>query len=184
MYYYFLYSMSINNNSLIEFVFFPQNEIYEKLYKNKTINHKILIFLTLEIDDAQNLELSRQSEKSAEEEMTVSSPPKENTQNNALLDKIQSEKESFERELDIQITENRRLSRITLEQTEKIETLETTLSRLQNQSLDRSSLLEQIQSDKDTLSRALTQNKKLKEQLVELEEGFVKMVSLSKEKLH
>ena len=143
-----------------------------------------MIFFTLEIDDAQNLELSRQSEKSAEEEKTVSSPPKENTQNNALLDKIQSEKESFERELDIQITENRRLSRITLEQTEKIETLETTLSRLQNQSLDRSSLLEQIQSDKDTLSRALTQNKKLKEQLVELEEGFVKMVSLSKEKLH
>lgn len=123
------------------------------------------------------MESSRQSEKSAEEKGAVSSPLIDNTQINALLEKIQSEKESFEQELDIQITENRRLSRITLEQTEKIETLETTLSHLQNQSLDRSSLLEQIQSDKDTLSRALQQNKKLKEQLVELEEGFVKMVS-------
>ena len=93
---------------------------------------------------------------------------------------MQHEKESLERELDIQITENRRLSRTTLEQTEKIETLETTLARLQNQTLDRSSLLEQIQSDKETLSRALQQNKKLKEQLVELEEGFVKMVCVVK----
>jgi hypothetical protein len=42
--------------------------------------------------------------------------------------------------------------------------------------MDRSSLLDQMQSDKETLSTALQQNKRLKEQLVELEEGFVKMV--------
>jgi hypothetical protein len=41
---------------------------------------------------------------------------------------------------------------------------------------DRSSLLETVQSDKTALSRALSQNKELKNQLAELQNGFVKMV--------
>lgn len=97
-------------------------------------------------------------------------------QQDKQLEKIQLEKESVEQELDIQIQENRRLSRLTLEQTEQIEELKTHFTRLQSESVDKSSLLNQIQSDKETVSRALQQNKILKEQLVELEEGFVKMV--------
>lgn len=42
---------------------------------------------------------------------------------------------------------------------------------------DKAELLENIQSDKTALSRALTQNKDLKQQLAELQNGFVKMVS-------
>lgn len=103
-------------------------------------------------------------------------PTLQNDQQEKQLEKIQEEKQSVEQELDIQIQENRRLSRLTLEQTGKIEELESNLSRLQSESVDKSSLLEQIQSDKETVSRALQQNKILKEQLVELEEGFVKMV--------
>lgn len=41
---------------------------------------------------------------------------------------------------------------------------------------DKAELLENIQSDKTALSRALTQNKDLKQQLAELQNGFVKMV--------
>ena len=43
---------------------------------------------------------------------------------------------------------------------------------------DKAELLENIQSDKTALSRALTQNKDLKTQLAELQNGFVKMVCM------
>ena len=43
---------------------------------------------------------------------------------------------------------------------------------------DKAELLENIQSDKTALSRALTQNKDLKTQLAELQNGFVKMVCI------
>jgi len=40
-------------------------------------------------------------------------------------------------------------------------------------------LLEQLQSEKATISRALTQNKQLKQQLEEMHDGFIKLVSLN-----
>ena len=43
---------------------------------------------------------------------------------------------------------------------------------------DKVHLLESIQSDRTALSRALSQNKELKGQLEELQQGFVKIVSL------
>lgn len=38
-------------------------------------------------------------------------------------------------------------------------------------------MLEDVQSDKATISRALTQNRTLKDQLAELQNGFVKLVN-------
>ena len=98
-------------------------------------------------------------------------------ESNKDLEKAQSEKQELERELDIQITENRRLGRIIFEQNQKIESLETSITQLNADSADKSSLLNQIQSDKETISRALQQNKTLKEQIEELQEAFVKMVT-------
>ena len=43
---------------------------------------------------------------------------------------------------------------------------------------DRRRMLEDVQSDKATISRALTQNRTLKDQLAELQNGFVKLVRL------
>lgn len=43
---------------------------------------------------------------------------------------------------------------------------------------DRRRMLEDVQSDKATISRALTQNRTLKDQLAELQNGFVKVVRL------
>lgn len=56
--------------------------------------------------------------------------------------------------------------------------LESTITRLGQEAGDKAQLLESIQSDKTALSRALTQNKDLKQQLAELQNGFVKMVNL------
>lgn len=97
---------------------------------------------------------------------------------NKDLEKAQNEKQELERELDIQITENRRLGRVVFEQNHKIESLETSITQLNADSADKSSLLNQIQSDKETISRALQQNKTLKEQIEELQEAFVKMVTI------
>ena len=56
--------------------------------------------------------------------------------------------------------------------------LETKLEDLGDLAGDKAELLEGIQSDKTALSRALTQNKDLKQQLAELQNGFVKMVGI------
>ena len=56
--------------------------------------------------------------------------------------------------------------------------LEETVQRLSDDQVDRDSLLADIQSDKTALSRAMAQNKELKSQLAELQNGFVKMVGL------
>ena len=55
--------------------------------------------------------------------------------------------------------------------------LESTVTQLGQEAGDKAQLLENIQSDKTALSRALTQNKDLKHQLAELQNGFVKMVN-------
>ncbi|XP_066926327.1 golgin subfamily A member 2-like isoform X1 [Clytia hemisphaerica] len=186
---------------IVERLVQDKSELLEKNHDTQSHYEEQLEHLRNQVNKAENekqnaLEQSRvlsesidelQNQLNATQELEPASTPAEVIQpsipaplaNNVDLDTIKNEKESVERELDIQIAENRRLSRMSVELNQKIETLETTISRLQGESLDRSSLLEQIQSDKDTLSRALQQNKKLKEQLVELEDGFVKMSNSS-----
>jgi len=62
------------------------------------------------------------------------------------------------------------------EKEERITLLENQMTELGQEAGDREQLLENIQSDKTALSRALTQNKELKNQLAELQNGFVKLV--------
>ena len=64
------------------------------------------------------------------------------------------------------------------EKEERISDLEGSLSQLKKEAEDMTQLLEGVQNDKTALSRALTQNKDLKQQLVELQNGFVKMVGI------
>lgn len=56
--------------------------------------------------------------------------------------------------------------------------LEQQVEQMGSEVEDRTQLLESVQSDRTALSRALSQNKELKIQLAELQNGFVKMVSL------
>ncbi|CAB3980394.1 golgin subfamily A member 2 isoform X2, partial [Paramuricea clavata] len=72
---------------------------------------------------------------------------------------------------------NDKLNRELAEDETKIAELERMVTNLSRESQDKRELLESIQSDKETISKALQQNKELKEQLGQLETRFVEMVS-------
>ena len=55
--------------------------------------------------------------------------------------------------------------------------IEQKLEQLGEEEVDKEQLLEDLQSDKTALSRAMAQNKQLKHQLAELQNGFVTLVS-------
>lgn len=59
----------------------------------------------------------------------------------------------------------------------QVEELEVELERNKTEEVDTGKLLEAMQSDKVAAARALTQNRQLKEQLEELQSGFIIMVS-------
>lgn len=60
-----------------------------------------------------------------------------------------------------------------------VEGLEMEVERSKTKEVDTSQLLEAMQSDKVAAARALTQNKQLKEQLEELQSGFIIMVRVA-----
>lgn len=64
------------------------------------------------------------------------------------------------------------------EQETRLGDLERQLDGEVQEAEDRRRMLEDVQSDKATISRALTQNRTLKDQLAELQNGFVKLVRL------
>ena len=70
--------------------------------------------------------------------------------------------------------------RLVAEKEEHAMELELTVQRLNDDQVDKDSLLDSMQSDKTALSRAIAQNRELKTQLAELQNGFVKMVKSSK----
>ena len=63
------------------------------------------------------------------------------------------------------------------QQSKRLESLEIAYERSNSQAVDTSQLLAALQSDKVAAARALTQNKQLKEQLEELQNGFVLVVN-------
>ncbi len=73
--------------------------------------------------------------------------------------------------------DNEQLSRLVQEQEVRMEELERQAERAAEDTQDRLQILEDVQSDKATISRALAQNRDLKNQLAELQNGFVKLVS-------
>jgi len=66
-----------------------------------------------------------------------------------------------------------------IEKEDRIAELEQTVERATEATLDKDRLLEVIQGDKTALSRAIAQNKELKNQLAELQNSFVKMVCIT-----
>ncbi len=78
--------------------------------------------------------------------------------------------------------DNEQLSRLVQEQEVRMEELERQAERSAEDTQDRLQILEDVQSDKATISRALAQNRDLKNQLAELQNGFVKLVSGSSDR--
>jgi len=66
--------------------------------------------------------------------------------------------------------------RLILEKEERLTELEAAVERATEATVDKDRLLEVMQGDKTALSRAIAQNKELKNQLAELQNSFVKMV--------
>lgn len=95
----------------------------------------------------------------------------------AEAEQLQKEVESLARQLQAQVKDNENLSLLNQEQEQRLMELERAAECWGEQAEERKQMLESMQSDRTTISRALTQNRKLKEQLAELQNGFVRLVS-------
>ncbi|XP_062361798.1 golgin subfamily A member 2 isoform X7 [Cinclus cinclus] len=93
------------------------------------------------------------------------------------IQRLQQEKEQLHGQFQAQVRDNEQLSHLNREQEERLLELEKTVQRYSEEAVDRQQILEDMQSDKATISRALSQNRDLKEQLAELQNGFVKLTN-------
>nr|XP_031362147.1 golgin subfamily A member 2 isoform X6 [Lonchura striata domestica] len=93
------------------------------------------------------------------------------------IQRLQQEKEELQGQYQAQVRDNEQLSHLNREQEEQLLELEKTVQRYSEEAVDRQQILEDMQSDKATISRALSQNRDLKEQLAELQNGFVKLTN-------
>ncbi|XP_044519974.1 golgin subfamily A member 2 [Gracilinanus agilis] len=92
-------------------------------------------------------------------------------------EQLRKELEGMARQLRAQVQDNEGLSQLNREQEERLLELERAAERWGEQAAEREQILESMQSDRTTISRALTQNRELKEQLAELQNGFVKLTN-------
>ncbi|XP_040180711.1 golgin subfamily A member 2 isoform X5 [Rana temporaria] len=93
------------------------------------------------------------------------------------VEKLQQEFEELQSRYQALVQDNSQLSRLNQEQEERLLELEKTVERQNEETVDKQQILENMQSDKATISRALTQNRQLKEQLAEFQNGFVKLTN-------
>ncbi|KAI1905050.1 hypothetical protein AGOR_G00011950 [Albula goreensis] len=93
------------------------------------------------------------------------------------LNTLQQERDGLSAQYQAQVRDNEQLSRLVQEQEARLLELEQEAQRGAEEAQDRRRLLEDAQSDKATISRALAQNRELKEQLAELQNGFVKLTN-------
>ncbi|XP_064027420.1 golgin subfamily A member 2 isoform X2 [Pogoniulus pusillus] len=93
------------------------------------------------------------------------------------IQQLQQEKEELHGQYQAQVRDNEQLSHLNREQEERLLELEKAVQHYREESMDRQQILEDMQSDKATISRALSQNRELKEQLAELQNGFVRLTN-------
>ncbi|XP_036892617.1 golgin subfamily A member 2 isoform X2 [Sturnira hondurensis] len=95
----------------------------------------------------------------------------------AKAEQLQQELETLTEQLRAQIQDNESLSHLNQEQGQRLLELEQEAERWGEQAEMRRQILEDMQSDRTTISRALSQNRELKEQLAELQDGFVRLTN-------
>ncbi|XP_042364747.1 golgin subfamily A member 2 isoform X3 [Plectropomus leopardus] len=93
------------------------------------------------------------------------------------LNTLQQEKDALTAQYQAQLRDNEQLSRLCAEQETRMGEMERQVESQTQEEEDRRRMLEEVQSDKATISRALTQNRTLKDQLAELQNGFVKLTN-------
>ncbi|XP_030063796.1 golgin subfamily A member 2 isoform X2 [Microcaecilia unicolor] len=97
---------------------------------------------------------------------------------------LHQELKELRAQYEAQVQDNKQLSCLNQEQEERLLELEKAVQHYREEAVDREQILEDIQSDKATISRALSQNRELKEQLAELQNGFVRLTNENMELLN
>lgn len=106
-------------------------------------------------------------------------PSEEEQRLQAEASRLQEELGRLTGQLQAQVQDNESLSRLNREQEERLLQLEREAEVWGEQAEERRQILESMQSDRTTISRAVSQNRELKEQLAELQDGFVRLVRTS-----
>uniref|UniRef100_A0A8C5VS57 Golgin A2 n=1 Tax=Microcebus murinus TaxID=30608 RepID=A0A8C5VS57_MICMU len=102
-------------------------------------------------------------------------PSETEQQLQAEAEQLQKQLESLEGQLHAQLQENESLSHQNLEQWQRLRVLEQQAEMWGDQAEERKKILETMQNDRATISRAVSQNLELKKQLAELQDGFIKL---------
>ncbi|XP_019735162.1 golgin subfamily A member 2 isoform X5 [Hippocampus comes] len=121
--------------------------------------------------------LSREREDQSMGEPQSSGPSESEMALRESLNSLQLEKDSLNEQYQSQLRDNEQLSRLCSEQEARLSDLEQQAESQAQEADDRRRMLEDVQSDKATISRALTQNRTLKDQLAELQNGFVQLTN-------
>ncbi|KAJ0013070.1 hypothetical protein NQD34_017404 [Periophthalmus magnuspinnatus] len=120
---------------------------------------------------------SQEKETPNEAEPQSTGPSESEVALQEALNNIQQQNEALSAQYQTQLRDNEQLSRLCTEQEARLDELERQLQSQTQEAGDRRRMLEDVQSDKATISRALTQNRSLKDQLAELQNGFVKLTN-------
>ncbi|XP_022053653.1 golgin subfamily A member 2 isoform X3 [Acanthochromis polyacanthus] len=121
--------------------------------------------------------LSQEKEAQDGAEPQSSGPSESEVALQEALNSLQQEKDAVTMQYQAQLRDNEQLSRLCAEQETRLGELERQVDNQTQEAEDRRRMLEDVQSDKATISRALTQNRTLKDQLAELQNGFVKLTN-------
>ncbi|XP_044634590.1 golgin subfamily A member 2 isoform X4 [Equus asinus] len=95
----------------------------------------------------------------------------------AEAEQLQKEVKSLAGQLQAQVQDNESLSRLNQEQELRLLELQRAAESWDEQVEQHKRLLETMEGDRSTISRALTQNRELKSQLAELQDGFVRLTN-------
>ncbi|XP_041754258.1 golgin subfamily A member 2 isoform X1 [Coregonus clupeaformis] len=119
----------------------------------------------------------REAQAEAQAEPQPSGPSESELALQEALSSLQQERDTLNTQFQAQLRDNEQLSRMCSEQESRLSELERHAERGAEDAEDRRRMLEDVQSDKATISRALAQNRTLKDQLAELQNGFVKLTN-------
>ncbi|CAF99168.1 unnamed protein product, partial [Tetraodon nigroviridis] len=183
--------LEMHNHQLLESIAHLQKErdcyaeqIQEegRVWKDKTEQLLTQVALVAEerdqnISRVQELEAAITELKSAAAEPRSSEPTERELALQEALNTLQQEKDTVTAQFQTQLRDNEQLSRLCAEQETHLGELERRVKNQVQEEEDRRRMLEDVQSDKATISRALTQNRTLKDQLAELQNGFVKVTN-------
>ncbi|XP_063084355.1 golgin subfamily A member 2 isoform X3 [Cavia porcellus] len=133
------------------------------------------------VSQVQELESSLADLRSQMAESPAPEPPagpsEEEQRLQAEASRLQEELGRLTGQLQAQVQDNESLSRLNREQEERLLQLEREAEVWGEQAEERRQILESMQSDRTTISRAVSQNRELKEQLAELQDGFVRLTN-------